>query len=482
MNTPQPWREELRALCEAAIEDRLQPDQAARLEQLVLAHPEARRFYVEYLYLPAGLTWSAANPEVGSPVSPPVGPLRPRRRWPWAAAALAAAVLLAVGGWLWLRQTGEGATGPIATLAEVKACKWDGGTLPTEAGARLTAGRLRLAEGVARITFDQGADVTIEGPADLVLVNPQRCVLHAGRLVARVPPPAQGFVVETPTAVLTDHGTEFGVHVKDRQTADVQVFDGRVDGQHRASGQTQQMLTGRNLRFGADGVAEFDPAAEKPPANDGPAPADGVRVVHVSTATGRGKDGYVQPLFPTKHSSDILLLVKNTVPDRSDYFRKAYIGLDLGPLRGEQILDAQVSLTFTPTGMGFASEVPDATFTVYGLTDESLDGWDERALRWQNAPANRPGGAELDPERVVRLGSFEIQQGVASGTRSVSGPALVDFLKRDTNGLVTLILVRDTPGSGRNDLVHGFANKQHPSLPPPTLKLTVAPRKPRGEP
>ena len=52
----------------------------------------------------------------------------------------------------------------------------------------------------------------------------------------------------------------------------------------------------------------------------------------------------------------------------------------------------------------------------------------------------------------------------------------MDFLNRDTNGLATFILVRETKGSGRTDLVHGFANKRHPSLPPPTLKLTVVPR------
>jgi hypothetical protein len=79
-------------------------------------------------------------------------------------------------------------------------------------------------------------------------------------------------------------------------------------------------------------------------------------------------------------------------------------------------------------------------------------------------------------DRVVRLGTFEIAQGALQGTRSISGEALVNFLNNDTNGLATFILVRETRGSGRSDLVHGFANKRHPLLPPPTLKLSVAPR------
>ena len=140
-----------------------------------------------------------------------------------------------------------------------------------------------------------------------------------------------------------------------------------------------------------------------------------------------------------------------------------------------KIVEAQLRLAFAPTGMGFASEVPDATFAVYGLTDESLDGWDERMIRWENAPANQPGGVALDPDKVTLLGRFEIGQGVLTGLRDITGPALVDFLNRDTNGLATLILVRETKGSGRTDLVHGFASRQHPDLPPPTLKLSAMP-------
>jgi ferric-dicitrate binding protein FerR (iron transport regulator) len=488
MNEPD-WFAELHELCEATIEDRLTGEQRQRLEQLVLENPEARRFYTEYIHQHGCLHWSAAEPGL-LPTHLPESPAREARgpsfalragekRWRmrggWGAGLLAASVLVAIGVGLGLWPA---AARPsyLATLVSSKACKWDAGTLPTEVGARLGAGRLRLAEGVARIVFDNGAEVTLEGPADLELVAAQKCVLHAGRLIAKVPPPAIGFVIDTPTAVLTDLGTEFGVNVRDAQTAEVQVFNGVVDVRHRATDRSERLVTGRNRRFGTDEVADFDPNAEKPPAAATVRPDDGTRTVHISTALGRGRDAYVQPLFPSPNSSDILLLVKNTLPAKSDYNRKAYIGLDLAPLAGMKILDAQLSFTFTPTGMGFASEVPDATFAVYGLTDETLDDWDEKTLRWNNAPANRPGGAELDPTKVVKLGTFEIVQGALQGTRSIAGPALVEFLARDTNGLATFILVRETKGNGRADLVHGFAGKNHPYLPPPTLKLTVAPR------
>ncbi|MCS6850197.1 MAG: DNRLRE domain-containing protein [Gemmataceae bacterium] len=463
---------ELWQLCEAVIEDRLTEEQRLRLEQRVKEDPEARRQYVEYVHQHAVLAWSAAEWD-----EEPVGravvarPSRPRRWLLAGATALAASLTLAVIAWYAQAMMAP----PVATLAGGKSCKWDAGTLPTELGARLGPGRLRLAEGIARIVFDDGADVTLEAPADLEIVSARRCRLHAGRLVAKVPPRARGFVVDTPTAVMRDLGTEFGVYVRDAQTADLQVFEGRVDVEHRTTGRSESLTSGRNRRFGVATAADFDPQAENPPRLPLPPDTEQARVVQISTATGRGKDAYVQPLFPSVNSSDILLLVKNTVPPRSDYNRKAYIGLDLTPLAGMTILDAQLSFTVVPTGMGFASEVPDAIFSVYGLTDESLDDWEERTLRWSNAPANGPGGAGVDMAKVVLLGTFEVAQGVQGGTRSIGGPALVNFLKADTNGLATFILVRNTVGSGRGDLVHGFANKRHPSLPPPTLKVTAVP-------
>lgn len=482
-----PWQEELQALCEAVVEDRLTEEQRRQLEALVLEQPEARRYYVEYLHQHGCLHWSGAE-SVGSaqrtspapdrvPRVHTADPTKPRSRFRrlLAPAALAASVLIAFG--VWFSQRGSAEPAAVATLVSVRACKWDGGTLPTEEGARLAAGRLRLAEGVASLVFANGAEVTLEAPADLELVSAQRCILHSGRLVAKVPPPAIGFTVDTPTAVLHDLGTEFGVNVRDNRTADVQVFNGKVDVQHRSSGQTESLETGRNRRFGADKIGDFDPQAESPVGPEAKPPVAGARVVSVTTAMGRGKDAYVQPLYPSPHSSDILLLVKNTKPAGSDYNRKAYLALDLKALpEKSKLVDAHLSFTYTPTGMGYASQVPDATFAVYGLKEESLDDWNEKTLRWSNAPANRDGGANLDLDKVVLLGKFEIAQGAPQGTYSIAGPALVDFVNADTNGLATFILVRETVGSGRTDLVHGFANKNHPTLPPPTLKATVVPR------
>ena len=97
----------------------------------------------------------------------------------------------------------------IATLAEVKNARWESSSLPTEAGAKLGKGRLRLVDGIARIVFRRGAEVSLEGPAELELIDSNSCFLHSGALIAHVPELARGFSVGTTHARLIDHGTDF---------------------------------------------------------------------------------------------------------------------------------------------------------------------------------------------------------------------------------------------------------------------------------
>jgi len=53
----------------------------------------------------------------------------------------------------------------------------------------------------------------------------------------------------------------------------------------------------------------------------------------------------------------------------------------------------------------------------------------------------------------------------------VRGPALAEFVRADTNGLVTLMIVRETGETDPSGLVHAFASKEHPTARPPTLRV-----------
>lgn len=120
-----------------------------------------------------------------------------------------------------------------------------------EAGDRLTAETIQFERGVVRLLFDDGVEVTLQGPVDYRLVAPGQTQLRTGVLTAAVPAGAEGFCVDTPAAQVVDLGTAFGIE----QTADglshVVVFDGEVE---VVSDSEKRLLTeGETLQLTADG-------------------------------------------------------------------------------------------------------------------------------------------------------------------------------------------------------------------------------------
>jgi hypothetical protein len=165
-----------------------------------------------------------------------------------------------------------------------------------------------------------------------------------------------------------------------------------------------------------------------------------------------------------------LLLVKNS--SSSAYRRRAYLRFDLSPLRNRKVATASLTLNFEPTGFGYASLIGDCTFAVYGLTDDTQDDWSAETLTWENAPAFTAEAGSVDVSHARKLGTFTTPRGVVSGAFSINASALADFLNADANRRATLIVVRETAEGGPNAAVHGFAGNRHPTLAPPTLRLT----------
>ena len=107
---------------------------------------------------------------------------------------------------------------------------WSGAT---PSGGLVAGAALHLKSGLARLAMNGGTAVVLEGPLDAVLDADHRLRLTRGRLTARSSHQTSGFAVVTPTAVVTDVGTEFGVTTSDGAAGhtDVVVLDGvvRVD-------------------------------------------------------------------------------------------------------------------------------------------------------------------------------------------------------------------------------------------------------------
>ncbi len=148
----------------------------------------------------------------------------------------------------------------VAMLTRAEKCVWEGPTRP-QPGDRLAAGMLHLREGMAEITVANGVDLLLEAPATLELIDAGNSVLTTGRIVARVPPAATGYVVDTPTARFVDLGTEFGVDVEPDRDTVVQVFDGVVVAELKNAGasgeRSRRLVAGETVRIRASGTVEL---------------------------------------------------------------------------------------------------------------------------------------------------------------------------------------------------------------------------------
>jgi hypothetical protein len=136
-------------------------------------------------------------------------------------------------------------------------CRWSDSKTGTGDYAYVPLGRkYALASGLMEITYDTGATVILEGPCTYTVESKTGGYLSFGRLTARVekrgekkaerekiaanqqsaiqnhqyPPSISSaqFIVRTPTATVTDLGTEFGVAVDKTGLTESHVFRGKV--------------------------------------------------------------------------------------------------------------------------------------------------------------------------------------------------------------------------------------------------------------
>ncbi len=160
-------------------------------------------------------------------------------------ASLAACLLIAGG---WMLKTG-GRIQPIAPFLSVAMIQ-GANVSELKMGDRLGARTIEIAKGIVRLQFDDGVEVTLQGPANYELIAPGRTRLQTGLLTATVPPGAEGFKVLTPMAEVVDFGTAFGIELAGDGRTVVSVFDGEVEVTPTAKGATKNMGDRRLVREG----------------------------------------------------------------------------------------------------------------------------------------------------------------------------------------------------------------------------------------
>jgi len=232
--------------------------------------------------------------------------------WMWPIAAVLFLTISAGVAFLALRPR----VAPAVLTASIKA-DWDTADSTTKVpviGEHLPRTLLNLHDGLAQLTFDNGADVVIQGPAQFQITAAGQLDLRVGQLTAHVPGPAIGFTVKTPHATVTDLGTEFGVNVSADLQTHAEVFVGKVrataaDPAHPdAAAPNRTLLAG--LAVNIPDAAKIEDAA--------PAPLSFVRPEQFADLQQQGDSSYSRWLaFSRQLRADPSLLVYYTF-DKAD--------------------------------------------------------------------------------------------------------------------------------------------------------------------
>jgi hypothetical protein len=251
---------ELRSLLDALCEESISAEQVRRLEELVLSHPDAEAYYVQYMNLYADLSRAKHVKPVREPAQTvkAASPWRRRRMLAWGSVGLtglvAAGLLLMFGMWptqavvSQFSDPQERVDDTVAVLLQAHEAEWEKTDLPTRMGSPLRPGVLRLKSGVAHIEFYSGATVILQGPAEFRLISRTKAFCVRGKLRATVPAQAHGFTIGSPALDLVDLGTEFGMQVDGQDKTEVHVFEGKVELQN--TGTERQALVPKELTIG----------------------------------------------------------------------------------------------------------------------------------------------------------------------------------------------------------------------------------------
>jgi ferric-dicitrate binding protein FerR (iron transport regulator) len=283
-------RRELLGLLAALCDGELSAEQHTRLEEMLAADAGCRQLYLEYVDMHARLI---VHPHFGGGALPPPpaesaaatalratpAPSPVSRVFRYvlvAAGTLAASLLLQLYFWWHFPVpdrsrpavpvvTETRPAGYVATLTQTAGCIWENPKEPLRDGARLLPSELRLRKGLARVRFDSGPDLLVEGPAALRIDSGTSATVLRGKVVFRADETAPPFDLHTPSSTLVDLGTEYAVSVGP-EGEEIHVFDGEVRRTPRAAGEhvSEHLKTGEARRYGPSPEAVGQPTPLDP--------------------------------------------------------------------------------------------------------------------------------------------------------------------------------------------------------------------------
>jgi hypothetical protein len=251
-----PFRAELTEMVSERYWKSLSAADYEQLNLLVVSDPAARRMYVDLMFETAVLahhagSWRLAARSTDEPAKPQAAerssslPLSILGRAfqgvlnsPIAATILVATLIYGVFGYLaWDLRSKSSSSGlaAVAFVDETTDVQWSSETRHAPEHSPIRASELlKIDSGLVSLKLVRGTNLLIEGPATWSIDDENSATLYSGKLVARVPTPAIGFTVDTPTLQIVDLGTEFGVVADADGQTQVEVFEGKVDVKYSA--------------------------------------------------------------------------------------------------------------------------------------------------------------------------------------------------------------------------------------------------------
>ncbi len=200
----------------------LDDDEATTLQDGLKTDPELRTLYLHYMNLDVALAAQAgSNATVNKMLSPPRrSETKQRTSWlQWRPLAAAAAVLLGMA-MLWWSQ--RGVEVEVVQTSDTISGEW-------RTGDKVRLDHVTMARGSVQLRLASGVLLDVVGPVELKLLDTMQVHLLSGRVTAVVPPAARGFAVETKAGRVVDLGTRFGVATGASDSAEVHVFEGKVE-------------------------------------------------------------------------------------------------------------------------------------------------------------------------------------------------------------------------------------------------------------
>ncbi|MDC3958893.1 hypothetical protein [Polyangium jinanense] len=192
--------------------------------------------------------------------------------------------------------------------------------------------------------------------------------------------------------------------------------------------------------------------------------------IQAEETLGAGADTYARYGDATVHGAESNILVKNNGGTHANT-RKGVVRFEMTP--GTKVEKATVRLDVANYFQDVGTVPESLNFAVFGIRDgaasESFNEATANDATFSNEIDSSSDGVRNS--EVDSLGQFTVKRTDVGKTVSFTSDALVDFINADTNGKITLVLIRAkyTPY-----LNFAFAAKESTTLEGPRLALTHA--------